>query len=99
MAGLDISGRDLKRAVDRLDELIYLLQRSDPKKFKGKRFESYLSAGRWIIKAPVFERDLWERLLVHPLQEIVAEAPPATDISKIANQILEWVNETLIGQA
>jgi hypothetical protein len=99
MTGLDISDRDRKRAVDRLDEVIYLLQRSDAQKFKSQRLQWYLSAARSIIKAPVFERDLWERLLVHPLEEIVTDAPPGADIGKIANQILEWVNETLTRQA
>jgi hypothetical protein len=98
MVGLAISDLDRKWADDRLDELVYLLRPAAPK-FKSQRLQWYLLAGRSIIKAPVFERDLWERLLVHPLEEIVAEAPPGTDIGKIANQILQWVSETVTRQA
>jgi hypothetical protein len=56
-------------------------------------------AGRQIIKAwPVYERDLWQRLLGRPLEEIVAVAPATGDVGKTARTCLEWVTETMAKQ-
>jgi hypothetical protein len=98
MTGLDISTNDFHSADGRLDELIHLLpQTREIPEPKRQKLTPYLSAGRQLLRAPIIERDLWERLLLRPLQEIVIEAP-ATNIGKIANEVLGWLIAVLAEQ-
>jgi hypothetical protein len=84
--------------VERVLHLADLLRAPDAPKFKSQRLAWYLTAGSWIMTAtPTFERDLWERLLVQPLEEIVAEAP-ATNVGGFASEILERVTKTMAEQ-
>ena len=53
-----------------------------------------LAAGRQILQAPTVEDDLWDRLLVQPLKEVIAEAPTA-NVGKIARQFLDWLIDAL----
>jgi hypothetical protein len=94
MEGLDTSSPDFQRAASRLDELIYLLRASQEIPPSIKQLVPYLSAGRQILSARVFEPDLWDKLLVQPLKEIIAEAP-AANLGKIARLFLDWLNDAL----
>jgi hypothetical protein len=91
---------EISDSVDRIvQKLLYLadlLRSMDGPKSK-RRSWAYLSAGSWIIRAPVFERDLWEKLLVRPLQEITVETP-GTEAGTMASAILKWVTETMAKQ-
>jgi hypothetical protein len=82
--------------VARLLHPTELLIAPDAPKFKSRRLWAYLSAGSWIMRAPDqdFDRDLWKKLLVQPLGEIVVEGP-ATNVGKIASEILARVTEAM----
>jgi len=89
--GLDICTPDFHRNDSKLRELIDLLRLSNEiPESKRQRLTPYLAAGRQILQAPSVEDDLWDRLLVQPLKEIIAEAPLA-NVGKIACEFLDWL--------
>jgi hypothetical protein len=94
---LNIPNGDLERLDDKLGELTYLLERPDTPKFQSQRLLAYLTAGGSIVKAPVYEYDLWARLLVQPLSEILSEAP-STNVGRIAREVRALVTETMAKQ-